>query len=416
MTSLRNYVLVTGAYWAFTLTDGALRMLVLLHFHELGYTPVQLAFLFLFYELFGVVTNLVGGWIAANLGLRTTLLSGLGLQVLALTMLSLLDPSWSQSASVAYVMSAQALSGVAKDLTKMSSKSAIKVLVPADAHSSLFRWVAILTGSKNALKGAGFFLGSFLLAVLGYRSSLLAMAAGLAGALAGMTVSLPREMGRAKAKKKFRGILAKSREINVLSAARFFLFGARDIWFVVGVPVFLSVQLGWGFTEVGGFLAIWVIGYGAVQSFAPAVIGRFTGGRAPQRRSAQVLAFLLAGVMAAVAGGVVSGSRPEWVVLGGLALFGVVFAINSSVHSYLILAYSDGDEVALDVGFYYMANAAGRLVGTLLSGLTYQLAGLAGCLWASMAFALGAGVLSLLLPRPPAVALMSEMKADAGGD
>jgi predicted MFS family arabinose efflux permease len=416
MTSLRNYVLVTGAYWAFTLTDGALRMLVLLHFHELGYTPVQLAFLFLFYELFGVVTNLVGGWIAANLGLRATLLSGLGLQVVALTMLSLLDPSWSQSASVAYVMSAQALSGVAKDLTKMSSKSAIKVLVPADAHSSLFRWVAILTGSKNALKGAGFFLGSFLLAVLGYRTSLLAMAAGLAGALAGMTVSLPREMGRAKAKKKFRGILAKSREINVLSAARFFLFGARDIWFVVGVPVFLSVQLGWGFTEVGGFLAIWVIGYGAVQSFAPAVIGRFTGGRAPQRRSAQVLAFLLAGVMAAVAGGVVSGWRPEWVVLGGLALFGVVFAINSSVHSYLILAYSDGDEVALDVGFYYMANAAGRLVGTLLSGLTYQVAGLAGCLWASMVFALGAGVLSLLLPRPPAVALMSEMKADAGGD
>jgi predicted MFS family arabinose efflux permease len=416
MTSLRNYVLVTAAYWAFTLTDGALRMLVLLHFHELGYTPVQLAFLFLFYELFGVVTNLVGGWIAASLGLRATLLSGLGLQVFALTMLSLLDPSWTQATSVAYVMSAQALSGIAKDLTKMSSKSAIKVLVPADAQSSLFRWVAILTGSKNALKGAGFFLGSFLLAVLGYRSSLLAMAGGLAVALVGMTASLPRELGRAKAKKKFRGILSKSREINVLSAARFFLFGARDIWFVVGVPVFLSVQLGWGFTEVGGFLAAWVIGYGAVQSFAPAVIGRFTGGRAPQRRSAQVLAFLLAGVMAAVAGGVVSGWRPEWVVLGGLALFGVVFAINSSVHSYLILAYSDGDEVALDVGFYYMANAAGRLVGTLLSGLTYQLAGLAGCLWASMAFALGAGALSLLLPRPPAVNLMSEVKADAGGD
>jgi predicted MFS family arabinose efflux permease len=416
MTSLRNYVLVTGAYWAFTLTDGALRMLVLLHFHELGYTPIQLAFLFLFYEFFGVVTNLVGGWIAANLGLRATLLSGLGLQVVALTMLSLLDPSWSQTVSVAYVMSAQALSGIAKDLTKMSSKSAIKVLVPEDAHSSLFRWVAILTGSKNALKGAGFFLGSFLLAVLGYRSSLLAMAGGVAVALIGMAASLPREMGRAKAKKKFRGILSKSREINVLSAARFFLFGARDIWFVVGIPVFLSVHLGWGFTEVGGFLAVWVIGYGAVQSFAPAVIGRFTDGRAPQRRSAQVLAFLLAGVMAAVAAGVVSGWRPEWVVLGGLALFGGVFAINSSVHSYLILAYSDGDEVALNVGFYYMANAAGRLVGTLLSGLTYQLAGLAGCLWASMAFALGAGALSLLLPRPPAARLMSEMKADAGGD
>jgi len=413
---MRNYILVTAAYWAFTLTDGALRMLVLLHFHQLGYTPVQLAFLFLFYELFGVVTNLVGGWIAANLGLRATLLGGLALQVVALTMLSLLDPGWGRSASVVYVMAAQALSGIAKDLTKMSSKSAIKVLVPEDAHSSLFRWVAILTGSKNALKGAGFFLGSFLLAALGYRRSLLGMAGGLVIALAVTTLSLPRQMGRAKSKKKLRGILSKSREINVLSAARFFLFGARDIWFVVGVPVFLSVQLDWGFTEVGGFLAAWVIGYGVIQSFAPAVIGRFTGGRAPQRRSAQVLAFVLAGVMAAVAGGVLSGWRPDWVVLGGLALFGVVFAINSSVHSYLILAYSDGDEVALNVGFYYMANAGGRLVGTLLSGVMYQLAGLPGCLWASTAFALTAGALSLLLPRPAAAPRMADLKVEAGGD
>ena len=415
MSSLRNYILVTAAYWAFTLTDGALRMLVLLHFHELGYTPVELAFLFLFYELFGVVTNLVGGWIAASFGLRTTLLGGLALQVVALTMLSLLDPGWGRSASVAYVMAAQALSGIAKDLTKMSSKSAIKVLVPADAHSALFRWVAILTGSKNALKGAGFFLGGLLLAAFGFRDALLGMAAGLLIALFGTTAFLPREMGRARSKKKLRGILSKSREINVLSAARFFLFGARDIWFVVGVPVFLSVHLEWGFTQVGGFLAAWVIGYGVIQSLAPAVIGRFTGGRAPQRRSAQVLAFVLAGVMATIAGGVASGLDPGWIVLGGLAVFGVVFAINSSVHSYLILAYSDGDEVALDVGFYYMANAGGRLVGTLLSGLMYQLAGLAGCLWASMAFALATGALSLALP-PTRAGLMAEMKVEGGGD
>jgi predicted MFS family arabinose efflux permease len=415
MTGLRSYILVTAAYWAFTLTDGALRMLVLLHFHELGYTPVELAFLFLFYELFGVVTNLVGGWIAANLGLRVTLLGGLALQVVALVMLSLLDPAWAQAASVAYVMSAQALSGIAKDLTKMSSKSAIKVLVPADAQSSLFKWVAVLTGSKNALKGAGFFLGGFLLAALGFRDALLAMAGGLLLALLGTTVFLPRALGRARSKKKFRGILSKSRAINVLSAARFFLFGARDIWFVVGVPVFLATQLAWGFTEVGGFLAAWVIGYGMIQSLAPAVIGRFTGGRAPQRRSAQVLAFVLAGVMAAVALGVSAEVELEWVVLGGLALFGVVFAINSSVHSYLILAYSDGDDVALDVGFYYMANAAGRLVGTLLSGLAYQAGGLAACLWTSMAFAAAAGALALLLPPVAAPRLLAEMSSDGGG-
>lgn len=414
MASLRNYILVTAAYWAFTLTDGALRMLVLLHFHDLGYTPVQLAFLFLFYEFFGVVTNLVGGWIAANLGLRATLVSGLALQVVALGLLSLLDPAWSRTISVAFVMSAQALSGIAKDLTKMSSKSAIKVLIPDDASSSLFKWVAILTGSKNALKGAGFFLGSFLLAAMGFRGSLLAMAGGLLLALVGTTVLLPRDLGRAKSKKKFKHLLSKSRNVNVLSAARFFLFGARDIWFVVGVPVFLSAALGWGFTQVGGFLAAWVIGYGAIQSLAPAIIGRFTGGRAPQRRSAQVLAFLLAAVMAAVAAGVEAGWRSDWIVLGGLGVFGVVFAVNSSVHSYLILAYSEGDEVALNVGFYYMANAGGRLAGTLLSGLTYQLAGLPGCLWASVAFAGAAGGLSLLLPATDTSPLLAEVKAEGG--
>ncbi len=395
-TSVRNYVLVI------TLSDGALRMLVLLHFNRLGYTPVELAFLFLFYELFGVVTNLVGGWIAAHRGLRATLLDGLLLQVVALTMLSLLGLTWSRPVSVAYVMAAQALSGVAKDLTKMSAKSAIKVLVPADAESSLFKWVAILTGSKNALKGAGFFLGSFLLEALGFRGSLWTMAAALLVSFAVALVALPRALGKAKSRTKIRQLLSKRRAINVLSAARFFLFGARDIWFVVGVPVFLTVRLAWGFTEVGGFLAAWVIGYGAIQSIAPALIGRFTGGRAPRARTAQVLAFLLALVMAVVAGGLASGQHVEAVILGGLALFGVVFAVNSSVHSYLILAYSEGDKVALDVGFYYMANAGGRLVGTLISGLMYQLAGVEGCLWASTAFALASGLVALALPGGPA--------------
>ena len=269
MSALRSYVLVTIAYWAFTLTDGALRMLVLMHFHALGYTPVELAFLFVLYELFGVVTNLVGGWIAAQMGLRVTLLSGLALQVAALVMLGLVDPGWSKVGSVVYVMSAQSLSGIAKDLTKMSSKSTIKVLIPKDQSSALFRWVAILTGSKNALKGVGFFLGGFLLTTLGYRDALFAMAAALSLVLSGSAVSVPRELGKAKGKAKFKGLFSKSAEINVLSAARFFLFGARDIWFVVGVPVFLSVDLGWSFTQVGSFLAAWTIGYGVVQSAAP---------------------------------------------------------------------------------------------------------------------------------------------------
>ena len=416
MSAVRNYALVTAAYWAFTLTDGALRMLVLLHFHALGYSPVQLAFLFLFYELFGVVTNLVGAWIAAQLGLRVTLLGGLALQVVALGMLSLLDPHWARGASVAFVMAAQALSGIAKDLTKMSAKSALKVLVPADASTSLFKWVALLTGSKNALKGAGFFLGGFLLTALGFRPALWAMAGALAVILGGAALTLPRELGRAKSKSRFRRILSPNRDVNVLSAARFFLFGARDVWFVVGVPVFLAARLGWGFTRVGAFLALWVVGYGAVQSVAPALIGRWTGGRAPQGRAAQVLAFLLAATMAVVALGLAAGAPAALVILGGLAAFGVVFAVNSSVHSYLILAYSDGDQVALNVGFYYMANAGGRLAGTLLSGLLYQRAGLAGCLWASVAFALAAGGLSLLLPRKDSALRLAEMKAEGSSD
>lgn len=413
-SAIANYALVTAAYWAFTLTDGALRMLVLLHFHDLGYSPVELAFLFVLYELCGVFTNLLGGWIAATMGLRTTLFSGLALQVVALAMLSLLDPTWSRMLSVAYVMGAQALSGVAKDLTKMSSKTAIKTLVPDNEDSALFKWVALLTGSKNALKGAGFFLGGFLLAALGYVPSLWTMAAALGLVLLVAVVRLPAELGKAKTKTKFSSLLSKSREINVLSAARFFLFGARDIWFVVGVPVFLSQELAWGFTEVGAFLAAWVIGYGAIQSAAPALIGRFTGGRTPRGGAAQLLAFLLAAVMALTPLGLLTPLPPAAVVLGGLGLFGVVFGINSSVHSYLILACSDGDKVALNVGFYYMANAGGRLVGTLLSGVVYQVAGLPGCLWTSCGFAFASGVVALSLSRGGTAAPASRLASDAG--
>jgi len=398
MKDLKNYALVTAAYWAFTLTDGALRMLVLLHFHELGYSPVQIAFLFLFYEFFGVVTNLIGGWIGSFLGLNVTLWSGLGLQVLALGMLSLLSPDWSEGLSVAYVMTAQALSGIAKDLTKMSSKSAIKLLVPDDASSTLFKWVALLTGSKNALKGVGFFLGGLLLSLLGFVPALLVMAGALLVVLVATMMSLSWGIGKTKAKVKFTQIFSKSREVNVLSAARFFLFGSRDIWFVVALPIFLQSTLGWGFTEVGAFLASWVIGYGIVQSFAPGLLRRRWKGQAPQGKALTEWAIILAVVTAAIALSLQGRFDPTWTIIIGLGLFGVAFAINSAVHSYLILAYTDGDKVALNVGFYYMANAGGRLVGTVLSGLVFQEYGLIGCLWTSMVFVLAAGLLSWWLP------------------
>lgn len=393
--NLRNYTLVTVAYWGFTLTDGALRMLVLLEFARRGFSPFTLALLFALYELCGVVTNLAGSWIAARLGLRFTLTAGLALQVAALAALALLDPGWPEWAAVAYVMAAQALSGVAKDLTKMSAKSAIKVLVPADAKGALFKWVAVLTGSKNALKGAGFFLGGLLLALAGFSGALAWLAGGLAALWLAVSLALPSDLGGKAKTKGFRSLFAKSRPINVLCAARFFLFGARDLWFVVGVPVFLRAGLGWSFTEVGAFMALWVIGYGVVQGSAPALLR----GRAPAGGTAAGWAFALAAVAAAIPVALLAGAPAGPAVVGGLAVFGAVFAVNSAVHSYLILDYTDGDKVALDVGFYYMANAGGRMVGCLLSGACYQLAGLQGCLWGAALFALASAAAALGLPR-----------------
>ena len=393
---IRQYLLVTGNYWAFTLTDGALRMLVVLHFYALGYTPLQIAALFLFYEIFGVVTNLLGGYLGARLGLNRTMNLGLALQVLALLMLTvpaaLLTAPW--------VMGAQALSGIAKDLNKMSAKSSIKLLVADGQQGTLYRWVALLTGSKNALKGAGFFLGGALLAVLGFQASLLAMAAVLALIWTASLVSLKKDLGKAKAKPKFRDVLSKSRAINILSAARLFLFGARDVWFVVALPVYLASIFGWNFWQVGSFLALWVIGYGVVQTLAPAITGK-SSGRAPDGRAAFGWALLLAGLPAAIALGLGSNASAQWVLLGGLLVFGALFAINSSLHSYLIVSYAREDGVSLDVGFYYMSNAMGRLIGTLLSGWVYQAYGLQACLWISSGFVLLAAIISIGLPRHP---------------
>ncbi|AFM33285.1 MULTISPECIES: organoarsenical effux MFS transporter ArsJ [Stutzerimonas stutzeri subgroup] len=391
---VRQYLIVTGNYWAFTLTDGALRMLVVLHFHSLGYTPLQIAALFLFYEVFGVVTNLVGGYLGARLGLNRTMNLGLAMQVVALLMLTV-PAAW---LTVPWVMGAQALSGIAKDLNKMSAKSSIKLLVPDSQQGTLYKWVAILTGSKNALKGVGFFLGGALLTLLGFAGAVLAMAAVLAVIWIGSLVLLKKDLGKAKAKPKFKDILSKSQAINVLSAARLFLFGARDVWFVIALPVYLSTVFGWNFWMVGGFLACWIIGYGIVQSMAPAITGKRSG-NVPDGRAAFIWAALLAALPAAIAVGLTTDASPQWVLIGGLLLFGALFAVNSSLHSYLIVSYAKEDGVSLDVGFYYMSNAMGRLIGTLLSGWVFQAYGLQACLWVSSLFVLLAAIISLRLPR-----------------
>jgi MFS family permease len=410
MFAIRNYAIVTAAYWGFTLTDGALRMLVLLHFHALGYTPFQLATLFLLYEFMGMVTNLIGGWIGSRFGLKLTLHMGLSLQVAALLALSALNPGWPEWLSVLYVLIVQGVSGAAKDFTKMSSKSAIKLVIADDApnaHGILFKWVALLTGSKNALKGVGFFLGGFLLAGLGFAAALWLMAGGLAVILIVAVALLPGGMGKARVKVRFGDLLSKSPAINRLSAARVFLFGARDVWFVVGLPVYLLGVLGWSPTDVGGFMAVWIIGYGFVQGIAPKFIRRSADGRSAEIRAAQFWVFALVAVTLGLAAVLQAGGNPAITLIAGLSVFGFVFAVNSSIHSYLILALTDTDQVALNVGFYYMANAAGRLGGTVLSGLAYQQAGIVGCLLVAAGLLVLAGIFTLALgpaarqPRTP---------------
>ncbi|NQV48816.1 MAG: organoarsenical effux MFS transporter ArsJ [Rhodospirillaceae bacterium] len=400
MSGARNYLIVTASYWGFTLTDGALRMLVLLHFFRLGYSPFTLAFLFLLYEAAGIFANLFGGWLASRFGITRMLMVGLGLQIIGLIGLSLLDPNWSAAYSVAWVVVAQGLAGVAKDITKTASKSAIKI-TSAEGNGQLFRWVAWFTGSKNAMKGAGFFAGGLLLDVTGFQLALWLMAGMLGVILLAGALSLPANLGKAGASKTMRELFSRSAGVNILAAARVFLFGARDVWFVVGLPVFLYSS-GWSFWEVGGFLAVWTIGYGLVQAAAPSLVRRSSDGLSAEVPAARLWGVLLMAIPVVLAVAIIA---PDYwpldtvvTVVGGLALFGLPFAVNSSLHSYLILAYAGSKKAAEDVGFYYAANAAGRLLGTLLSGLLYQFGGLLACILGCVTMLVICSLITVFLP------------------
>lgn len=394
----RNYLVVTASYWAFTLVDGALRMLVLFHFFKLGYSPFTLALLFLLYEVAGIVANLAGGWLATKYGIPRMLALGQALQICGLLMLSALDPAWTIATSVAWVVAAQGIAGVAKDITKTASKSAIKA-VAEEGAGQLFRLVAWFTGSKNAMKGIGFFLGGLLLETVGFTHALWLMLALLAVVMIAGLFLLPRQLGKARPSKSIKELFGKSRGVNLLAAARIFLFGARDVWFVVGLPVFLYTY-GWTFVQVGGFLAAWTIAYGLVQAIAPRLVRRSENGLSLEVPAARAWSFVLIIVPVALALLInISGiPRADLIVVVGLSLFGFAFAVNSSLHSYLILAYAGTAKAAEDVGFYYAANAAGRLAGITLSGLLYHLGGMTGCLAMSAAMLAACWLFTLWLP------------------
>ena len=408
---VRNYIIVTASYWGFTLVDGALRMLVLFHFFQLGYTPFTLAFLFLLYEAAGVAANLAGGYLASRFGIPRMLAIGQTLQIAGLLMLSALDPGWGAVASVAWVVIAQGIAGVAKDLTKTASKSAIKA-TSAEGSGQLFRWVAWFTGSKNAMKGIGFFVGGLLLDLVGFTHALWMMAALLGVIFVAGLVLLPPQLGKAKSSKTIKELFAKSRSVNLLAAARVFMFGARDVWFVVGLPVFLYAH-GWKFLQAAGFLAAWTVAYGVVQAIAPALVTRSADGLSREVPSARLWASANAAVPIALA--VIMNStdvaRPDLILVTGLTLFGLPFAVNSSLHSYLILAYAGSEKAAEDVGFYYAANAAGRLLGITLSGVLYQIGGITGCLIGSAVMLLLCSLITFLLPLNPALSTAKQASA-----
>ncbi len=392
-SKLHDYAVITGNYWAFTFTDGALRMLVVLHFHSLGFTPFEIASLFLFYEFFGIVTNSVGGWLGARIGLNRTMQIGLLMQIGALTML--LVPE--QMLSVTWVMVAQALSGIAKDLNKMSAKSSMKSIAP-DQNDGLYRIVAFLTGSKNALKGAGFFGGAVLLSVFDFQGAIIAMVIMLTIIWVFSLLLLRQELGVMKNKPAFNQIFSKSGAVNWLSVARFFLFGARDVWFVVALPVFLHATLQWDFWQVGGYLASWIIIYGLIQAVAPRLTGK---NQTPRAVRIQLVIFggLLALVPVGIAISLTHDFSVVYAVTIGLLVFALLFAINSALHSYLIVRFARTDGASLDIGFYYMANAGGRLAGTIASGAFYQLFGLQACLSISTVLITLASLTALLLPQ-----------------
>lgn len=397
MNKLKSYSIVTGSYWAFMLTDGALRMLVLLYFNNLGYSPVTLAFLFLFYEVFGIITNLLGGWLAQRKGLKFTLILGLSMQPIALITLSFMDGNWLPTIAIPFVMIIQAISGISKDLTKMSAKTAVKFLVPADQSSTLFKWVSLLTGSKNAIKGFGFFVGGYLLQTIGFKYGLWSLASIIVIVLILSLIALPGNIGETKSKIKFKNLFDISDSLKLLSGARVFLFASRDVWFVVALPVYFSTFFGWSHTQVGGFMALWVIGYGFVQGFAPVILKYWTKGSAPTGVAATNVSIILISVMIFITMLFTFNIQPVYSMTLGLIIFGAVFALNSSIHSFLVLDFAQEDKAATNVGFYYMANATGRLLGTLMSGLLFQIGGILWALIGSIIFLIFSYIITKIL-------------------
>ena len=400
--ALEPFAIISLSYCLFTVTDGALRMIVLLHAFTKGFDAFEVALMFTLYETMGVVTNFLAGVFGALWGIKSTLLVGLCLQVVSIALLYAWDDAFTKEEAIVFVTAAQGLSGVAKDLVKLGGKSVTKLVTPDEKQSQLFKLVSFITGLKNSLKGAGYFVGAALLAA-SYNLALAVLIGLVVLAMPWAALRLSSDLGTTRKENvTLEAIFKKNHNVNTLSLARMFLFGSRDLWFEVPLPFFLRSAdgFGWPREAVGAFLAGYIILYGQLQSWSPQAVLSPLGQDPPNKYSAALWAWLLLPVTVALAATLqfsapfVERDVDAMIALltALVALFAVVFAVNSAVHSYLIVKYSEGDKVAMNVGFYYMANAAGRLVGTLVSGALYAYSGdtrtqgLAHCFWTSAGF------------------------------
>ena len=418
MFHVRNMYMSSIAYVVFTLTDGGARTIVLLHAHQLGFNAIEIALMFALYELMGVATNLAGGFFGSQHGLRFTVMLSLVLQLVGFTALACTGTVFGELKDATdsvrfeafwWIASCQALNGIAKDLMKLAGKSTPKLVTGPNENSKLFKLVAYLTGMKNSMKGLGYFVGGLLLAGTGYVGALAIMGGFIAILAPFSWIYLDSDLGIAKKRPKCSQVFNKNRNVNILSGARFFLFGSRDIWFEVAAPLFLAAApLDWSDGSVGGFMAGYTIIYGQFQALTATAFKTEKLKRNPNNRDVVILAMICA-VLPAALGGLLYVIRDhitatQVVLIMGVALYAIVFAANSSVHSFMIVLYSNRDKVAMDLGFYYMANAGGRLVGTVASGFVFYHTkseyGLSVCLWISSAFLLGAALVSMLLDKP----------------
>ncbi|CAM9245362.1 unnamed protein product [Scytosiphon promiscuus] len=427
VAAMRNLYTAAMSYNGYTVTDGALRLIVLLHAADLGFNAIEIAFMFSAYEVAGVFTNLFGGVAGSKYGLRCTLLTSLTLQIACLAALTQTEPilgdlkeatpgSTRYLEATIYITAWQALAGVAKDLMKLTGKATPKLVTKEGAEGRLFQLVAWLTGMKNALKGFGSFLGALLVAQIGYVDSLWILV-GICGIFVPVGIfGMDRGLGVSPGKNiDWKSLFSKGRNVNVLSAARFFLFGSRDVWFEIGLPLFLRVELGWKRELVGLILAGYIVIYGNLQAASTKLYKNADGtsrqptGAAAYKWAAYCsLAPLITGIATYFTHKVAeSDLATALVLITGVVAFAAMFAVNSSVHSYLIVSYSNKDKVAMDLGFYYMANAMGRLVGVLVGGFLYHYTsddfGLSMCLIVACPFLVAAAAIAYRLPDPSAL-------------